>query len=88
MGRPYSLEWRAVFKLNEAVSFQIECETQEEVDYYWERLGAGGPPEAQQCGWIKDKFGLSWQVVPGSCPSFSATRMPRSLSEFLQHSCK
>ena len=53
-----------LFKFNEAVSLQIECETQEEVDYYWEKLGAGGDPNAQQCGWLKDKFGLSWQVVP------------------------
>jgi predicted 3-demethylubiquinone-9 3-methyltransferase (glyoxalase superfamily) len=53
-----------VFKFNEAISLQIECETQEEVDYYWERLNEGGDPEAQQCGWLKDKFGLSWQVVP------------------------
>jgi predicted 3-demethylubiquinone-9 3-methyltransferase (glyoxalase superfamily) len=53
-----------IFKFNEAVSFQIECETQEEVDYYWERLSEGGDPQAQQCGWLKDKFGLSWQIVP------------------------
>jgi len=53
-----------VFTFNEAVSFQIMCETQEEVDYYWEKLTAGGDPKAQQCGWLKDKFGLSWQVVP------------------------
>jgi predicted 3-demethylubiquinone-9 3-methyltransferase (glyoxalase superfamily) len=52
------------FKFNEAVSFQIECETQDEVDYYWEKLSEGGDPNAQQCGWLKDKFGLSWQVVP------------------------
>ena len=52
------------FKFNEAVSLQIECETQEEIDYYMERLGEGGPVEAQQCGWVQDKFGLSWQVVP------------------------
>ena len=52
------------FKFSEAISFQIECEDQAEVDYYWERLGEGGPPEAQICGWVKDKFGLSWQVVP------------------------
>jgi predicted 3-demethylubiquinone-9 3-methyltransferase (glyoxalase superfamily) len=52
------------FKFNEAVSFQIGCETQEEVDHYWEKLGAGGDPRAMQCGWLKDKFGLSWQVVP------------------------
>ena len=52
------------FKFNEAVSFEIHCETQEEIDYYWEKLTAGGDPNAQQCGWLKDKFGLSWQVVP------------------------
>ena len=54
------------FKFTEAVSFQIECETQEEIDAYWEKLGAGGDPDAQQCGWLKDKFGLSWQVIPKS----------------------
>ena len=53
-----------VFRINEAVSFQIHCETQKEVDYYWERLSAGGDEKSQQCGWLKDKFGVSWQVVP------------------------
>jgi predicted 3-demethylubiquinone-9 3-methyltransferase (glyoxalase superfamily) len=53
-----------VFKFNEAVSFQIMCDTQAEVDHYWNTLTAGGDPKAQQCGWLKDKFGLSWQVVP------------------------
>jgi predicted 3-demethylubiquinone-9 3-methyltransferase (glyoxalase superfamily) len=57
-----------MFKFNEAVSFKIECATQEEVDYFWERLSAGGDLEAQQCGWLKDKFGLSWQVVPKVLP--------------------
>ena len=52
------------FRFNEAVSFQVMCETQEEIDYYWDKLGAGGDPKAQQCGWLKDKFGLSWQVTP------------------------
>ena len=52
------------FKFNEAVSFQVMCETQEEVDQYWTRLGQGGDPKAQQCGWLKDRYGLSWQVVP------------------------
>jgi predicted 3-demethylubiquinone-9 3-methyltransferase (glyoxalase superfamily) len=42
----------------------VDCETQEEIDYYWEKLGAGGPNEAQQCGWLKDKYGVSWQVFP------------------------
>ena len=53
-----------MFKFNEAVSFEINCENQEEIDYYWEKLSAGGDPRAQVCGWLKDKFGLSWQVVP------------------------
>jgi predicted 3-demethylubiquinone-9 3-methyltransferase (glyoxalase superfamily) len=52
------------FRFNEAVSFQIMCETQEEVDHYWNNLSQGGDPSAQQCGWLKDKYGLSWQVVP------------------------
>jgi predicted 3-demethylubiquinone-9 3-methyltransferase (glyoxalase superfamily) len=52
------------FKLSEAFSLAINCDTQEEVDYYWEKLSEGGDPEAQICGWLKDKFGLSWQVVP------------------------
>src|SRR5213595_162818 len=51
------------FKFTEAVSFAISCETQEEVDYFWEKLTADGGQESQ-CGWLKDKFGLSWQVVP------------------------
>jgi predicted 3-demethylubiquinone-9 3-methyltransferase (glyoxalase superfamily) len=53
-----------VFKFTEAVSFEITCETQEEVDHFWERLGEGGDEAARQCGWLKDKYGLSWQVTP------------------------
>lgn len=53
-----------IFKFNEAISFQINCATQEEVDYYWQRLSAGGDEQAQQCGWLKDRYGVSWQVVP------------------------
>jgi predicted 3-demethylubiquinone-9 3-methyltransferase (glyoxalase superfamily) len=52
------------FKFNEAISLQVNCQTQEEVDYYWEKLSEGGDPRAQQCGWLKDKYGVSWQVVP------------------------
>jgi predicted 3-demethylubiquinone-9 3-methyltransferase (glyoxalase superfamily) len=53
-----------VFTFNEAVSLQINCETQEEVDHYWTKLSEGGDERAQQCGWLKDRFGVSWQVVP------------------------
>ena len=52
------------FKFNEAVSLQVMCRTQKEIDYYWEKLSAGGDPKAQACGWLKDKFGLSWKVAP------------------------
>ena len=57
-----------VFTFNEAVSLQINCETQEEIDYYWDKLSSGGDPRAQQCGWLKDKYGLSWQVAPTVLP--------------------
>ena len=54
------------FKFNEAVSFQVHCETQEEIDHYWSKLAEGG--EEGPCGWLKDRFGLSWQVVPKALP--------------------
>ena len=53
-----------VFRFNEAISFQVYCKTQEEVDHYWDRLSNGGDVQAQQCGWLKDKYGVSWQIVP------------------------
>ena len=52
------------FKFNEAMSIEVHCETQEEIDHYWAKLTAGGDPKAQACGWLKDKFGVSWQIVP------------------------
>jgi predicted 3-demethylubiquinone-9 3-methyltransferase (glyoxalase superfamily) len=52
------------FTFNEAISFQVYCDTQEQIDYHWDKLSQGGDPKAQQCGWLKDKYGLSWQVVP------------------------
>lgn len=64
-GQPFTaLNGGPVFTFNEAISFEVVCETQEEVDYYWDRLSAGGDESAQQCGWLKDRFGVSWQVVP------------------------
>ena len=53
-----------VFKFTEAISFIVNCDTQEEIDYYWEKLSEGGDKNAQVCGWLKDKYGLSWQIVP------------------------
>ena len=53
-----------VFKFNDAISFVVNCKTQKEVDYYWEKLSEGGDERAQQCGWLKDKYGVSWQIVP------------------------
>jgi predicted 3-demethylubiquinone-9 3-methyltransferase (glyoxalase superfamily) len=53
-----------IFKFTEAISFIVNCETQEEVDRLWEKLSEGGDEKAQQCGWLKDKYGLSWQIVP------------------------
>jgi len=52
------------FKFNEAISLVVNCRTQQEVDHYWDHLSAGGDAKAQQCGWLKDKYGVSWQVVP------------------------
>ena len=52
------------FKFNEAISLQVYCDTQQEIDHYWDKLSAGGDKNAQQCGWLKDKYGVSWQVVP------------------------
>ena len=53
-----------VFRFTEAISLQIDCQSQKEVDYYWDKLSEGGDDKAQQCGWLKDRYGLSWQVVP------------------------
>jgi predicted 3-demethylubiquinone-9 3-methyltransferase (glyoxalase superfamily) len=53
-----------VFKFTEAISLMVACDTQDEIDRYWNRLGEGGDPRAQQCGWLKDRYGLSWQIVP------------------------
>jgi predicted 3-demethylubiquinone-9 3-methyltransferase (glyoxalase superfamily) len=53
-----------IFAFTEAISFVVNCESQEEIDYYWETLSKGGEEKAQQCGWLKDRYGLSWQVIP------------------------
>lgn len=63
-----------IFKFNEAISLVVNCRTQREVDDYWKKLSAGGEPG--QCGWLKDKFGLSWQIVPEALPRLVATKNP------------
>jgi predicted 3-demethylubiquinone-9 3-methyltransferase (glyoxalase superfamily) len=74
------------FKFNEAVSFQITCETQDEIDYFWSRLSDGG--EESRCGWLKDQFGLSWQVVPAILPRLlmdnDKAKSERAMSALLQ----
>jgi predicted 3-demethylubiquinone-9 3-methyltransferase (glyoxalase superfamily) len=72
-GQPFTaLNGGPAFTFNEAVSLQVPCADQQEIDYFWDRLGAGGDPRAQQCGWLKDKFGLSWQIVPAMLPALLA----------------
>ena len=62
-GQPFmAISAGPLFKFNESISFMVYCDTQEEIDYYWEKLSA--VPEAEQCGWLKDKYGLSWQILP------------------------
>ncbi len=71
------------FQISEAVSFVVNCESQEEIDYYWNRLSDGGDPAAQRCGWLKDRFGVSWQIVPAILPDLlrgaNASRVMQAL---------
>lgn len=66
------------FRFNEAFSFMVYCDTQEEIDHYWERLSA--VPEAEQCGWLKDQFGLSWQIVPNAMGEMMSKGTPEQLA--------
>jgi len=70
-GQPFlALNGGPLFRFSEAVSFQVFCDTQDEIDYFWSKLSDGGAES--QCGWLKDKFGLSWQVVPSALPQLIA----------------
>jgi predicted 3-demethylubiquinone-9 3-methyltransferase (glyoxalase superfamily) len=69
-----------IFKFNEAVSFMVSCKDQEEIDYFWEKLSA--VPESEQCGWCKDKFGLSWQVIPANMDEL--VEPPKALEAMLK----
>jgi predicted 3-demethylubiquinone-9 3-methyltransferase (glyoxalase superfamily) len=71
------------FTFSPAVSFEVHCDSQEEIDHYWSRLGEGGDPAAQQCGWLADRFGLSWQIVPrGFADMIPETPTPASERAF------
>jgi predicted 3-demethylubiquinone-9 3-methyltransferase (glyoxalase superfamily) len=88
-GQPFTaLNGGPVFTFNEAISFQVNCDTQDEVDHYWERLSAGGDENAKQCGWLKDRFGVSWQVVPRALVTMlldpDAARVRRTFAAMLQ----
>ncbi len=72
-GQPFTaLNGGPRFRFNEAVSLQVICETQAEIDHYWQRLSEGGDEAAQNCGWLKDRYGVSWQVVPAMLPPLLA----------------
>jgi predicted 3-demethylubiquinone-9 3-methyltransferase (glyoxalase superfamily) len=72
-----------IFKFSEAVSFVVKCETQEDVDYYWEKLTADGGAESQ-CGWLKDKYGLSWQIVPNIIPKLLQDKDAKKVDRVMQ----
>lgn len=72
-----------LFTFNESISFMVKCETQEEIDYYWEKLTADGGQEGQ-CGWLKDKYGLSWQVVPAAMDEMMDEKDPEALARVTQ----
>ena len=72
-----------VFKFNEAISFYVKCQTQEEVDYYWNKLTAGGGQESR-CGWLKDKYGLSWQIIPDALSELMGDRDRKKAGNVMQ----
>ena len=74
------------FGFNEAVSFVVSCETQEEIDYYWEKLSA--VPESEQCGWLKDKYGVSWQIVPAAMEQMMSKGTPEQMARVTQEFLK
>jgi predicted 3-demethylubiquinone-9 3-methyltransferase (glyoxalase superfamily) len=73
-----------IFRFNEAVSLVVQCHDQDEIDYYWSRLGQGGDEHAQQCGWLKDSYGLSWQVIPSELPALIHPSDPGKAAKVMQ----
>jgi predicted 3-demethylubiquinone-9 3-methyltransferase (glyoxalase superfamily) len=82
-GQKYTaLNGGPMFKLSEAISLQVDCKSQAEVDYFWEKLGAGG--QDSECGWLKDKFGLSWQIIPRQLSELLADKDPAKSARVMQ----
>jgi predicted 3-demethylubiquinone-9 3-methyltransferase (glyoxalase superfamily) len=76
-GQPFTaLNGGPLFRFSEAVSFQVSCDSQADIDYYWDKLGEGGDEAARQCGWLKDRFGVSWQVVPRCMGDWMTSTVP------------
>ena len=73
-----------VFKFNEVISLIVNCETQEELDRFWEKLSEEGDEKAQQCGWLKDKYGLSWQIVPAALGEMLQDKDPRKTEDVMK----
>lgn len=82
-GQPFmAISAGPVFRFNESISFMIRCKDQAEIDYYWGKLSA--VPAAEQCGWLKDRFGLSWQVVPAEMDRMMADKDPKKVARVVQ----
>lgn len=82
-GQPFTLLAAGPpFKFNESISFIVHCDTQEEIDYYWEKLSAD--PKAEACGWLKDKFGLSWQILPNGMDRMLGDKDPERVARVVQ----
>ncbi|HEV3137325.1 MAG TPA: VOC family protein [Pirellulales bacterium] len=82
-GQPFTaLNGGPQFKFSEAISFQVSCETQDEIDYFWSKLSEGGAES--QCGWLKDKFGVSWQIVPAALGELFANSDPQKSARVMQ----
>ena len=82
-GQPFmAISAGPLFKFNESVSFMVRCRDQKEIDHYWEKLSA--VPQAEQCGWLKDKYGLSWQIVPEALAKMMADKDPERVARVVQ----
>ncbi len=82
-GNPFqAISAGPLFKFNESISFMVSCETQDEIDYYWGKLSAVA--ESEQCGWLKDKFGLSWQIVPSRMDEMLSNGTPDQVARLTQ----